>query len=82
MRIVAATLFLIVFCSTPSESWSQTSCKACADQQKACRANCVAATCKKEYDIWMEGRKKQGSAFATRNRGSALTFCSTHVNTR
>jgi hypothetical protein len=58
MRILAAALVLMRVCGTPVESWAQTSCKTCADQQKACRANYAAATCKKEYDICMKGCKK------------------------
>ena len=60
MRVlaIAAALVFIGLCGTPTESWSQSSCKACGDQQKACRANYSAATCKKEYDICMKGCKK------------------------
>jgi hypothetical protein len=61
MRMLAIVAFVLIgLCATPTESWSQggDSCKACADQQKPCRANYAAATCKKEYDICMKGCKK------------------------
>jgi hypothetical protein len=62
MRMLAAlTLVLIGLCSTPVETRSEgaDSCKQCADQQRACRANYSATVCKTEYDICMKGCKRK-----------------------
>jgi hypothetical protein len=36
----------------------QTSCKVCADQQKACMKNYAGPTCKSEYQMCMKSCKK------------------------
>lgn len=36
----------------------QTSCKVCADQQKACMKNYAGPTCKSEYQMCMKACKK------------------------
>ena len=37
---------------------AQTSCKVCAEQQKACMKNYAGPTCKSEYQICMKSCKK------------------------
>ncbi|WP_249155584.1 hypothetical protein [Bradyrhizobium japonicum] len=41
-----------------SAAIGQTSCKVCADQQKACMKNYAGPTCKSEYQMCMKSCKK------------------------
>jgi hypothetical protein len=59
MRTFAMTLLMLVatFASTDAAR-AQSSCKDCADQQKACMKNYAGPTCKSEYQICMKSCKK------------------------
>jgi hypothetical protein len=59
MRIFAMTLLMLVgtFASIDAPR-AQSSCKDCADQQKACMKNYAGPTCKSEYQICMKSCKK------------------------
>jgi hypothetical protein len=59
MRIVAITLVLtMAACAAFTAAQAQTSCKVCADQQKACMKNYAGPTCKSEYQMCMKSCKK------------------------
>jgi len=59
MRILAIALLMLA-CSFASfdSARAQTSCKVCADQQKACMKNYAGPTCKSEYQMCMTSCKK------------------------
>lgn len=59
MRTPTAMLIVAVgvFVST-NAAVGQTSCKVCADQQKACMKNYAGPTCKSEYQMCMKACKK------------------------
>jgi hypothetical protein len=59
MRIVAS-VFVIVCVVLPAggAAQAQTSCKVCADQQKACMKNYAGPACSTEYKICIKGCKK------------------------
>jgi len=59
MRMLAlffATACLCLAAGQPAQA--QTSCKTCADQQKACMKNYAGPACSTEYKICMKGCKK------------------------
>jgi hypothetical protein len=59
MRIVTITLLVtIIACATFDAARAETSCKVCADQQKACMKNYAGPTCKSEYQMCMKSCKK------------------------
>jgi hypothetical protein len=50
MRLVAITLMMALGAyATVDAAGAQTSCKVCADQQKACMKSYAGPTCKSEY---------------------------------
>lgn len=53
MVIAAAAMFANIDVAT-----AETSCKVCADQQKACMKNYAGPTCKSEYQMCMKSCKK------------------------
>jgi hypothetical protein len=59
MKILAVALLMAVgtFASIDAAS-AQTSCKVCADQQKACMKNYAGPTCKSEYQMCMKSCQK------------------------
>jgi hypothetical protein len=54
ITLVAVTAIL----ASSGVARAQTSCKVCADQQKACTKNYAGPTCKSEYQICMKSCKK------------------------
>ena len=59
MRMLAAAL--VMLCSlfaADRAAQAQTSCKLCADQQKACMKNYPGPACSTEYKICMKSCKK------------------------
>ena len=59
MRIFAiALLMLIGSFGRMDAARAQSSCKVCADQQKACMKNYAGPTCKSEYQMCMKSCKK------------------------
>jgi hypothetical protein len=59
MRIAAiALLTLALSFASIGGVRAQTSCKVCADQQKACMKNYAGPTCKSEYQMCMKSCKK------------------------
>jgi hypothetical protein len=59
MRIGAIVLLMTIGAfGSPDAAHAQTSCKVCADQQKACMKNYAGPTCKSEYQISMKSCKK------------------------
>jgi len=57
MRVLVSVL-LIAGVFLAAEAQAQTSCKTCADQQKACMKNYAGPACATEYKICMKGCKK------------------------
>jgi hypothetical protein len=59
MRVLAS-VFVIAgfFLAAERPALAQTSCKTCADQQKACMKNYAGPACTNEYKICMKGCKK------------------------
>jgi len=51
-------LLAIGVLTTLDAASAQTSCKVCADQQKACMKNYAGPTCKSEYQICMKSCTK------------------------
>lgn len=59
MRILAIALLLLAGSFASFEGVrAQTSCKVCAEQQKACMKNYAGPTCKSEYQMCMKSCKK------------------------
>jgi hypothetical protein len=59
MRILALVLMsACVLFAADRPTQAQTSCKVCADQQKACMKNYAGPACSTEYKICMKGCKK------------------------
>ena len=59
MRIVASIFVMAcVVLAVDGAAQAQTSCKVCADQQKACMKNYAGPACSTEYKICMKGCKK------------------------
>jgi hypothetical protein len=59
MRVIAiAILMLATSFASIDGALAQTSCKVCADQQKACMKNYAGPTCKSEYQMCMKSCKK------------------------
>ena len=59
MRILAISVLMLVGSLTSIDgAHAQTSCKVCADQQKACMKNYAGPTCKTEYQMCMKSCKK------------------------
>ena len=59
MRMLASAL--VVLCgllAADRSALAQTSCKVCADQQKACMKNYAGPACSTEYKICMKSCKK------------------------
>jgi hypothetical protein len=60
MRILAIALLMLVGTFTNiGSARAQTSCKVCADQQKACMKNYAGPTCKSEYQMCMKSCGKK-----------------------
>jgi hypothetical protein len=59
MRVLAAAFLLFGFLVAAGQpAQAQTSCKLCADQQKACMKNYAGPACSTEYKICMKSCKK------------------------
>jgi hypothetical protein len=59
MRIFAITLLMLVGSfGSMDAARAQSSCKVCADQQKACMKNYAGPICKSEYQMCMKSCKK------------------------
>ena len=61
MRNLLIVLLSMAACTAAGvapASAEQTSCKVCADQQKACMKNYAGPTCKSEYQMCMKSCKK------------------------
>jgi hypothetical protein len=59
MRLLASVFVIVcVFPASDRSAQAQTSCKTCADQQKACMKNYAGPACSTEYKICMKGCKK------------------------
>ena len=59
MRILAIALLVLAGTFGAADTTrAETSCKVCADQQKACMKNYAGPTCKSEYQICMKSCKK------------------------
>jgi len=58
MRILAIALLLVGSFTSFEGARAQTSCKVCAEQQKACMKNYAGPTCKSEYQMCMKSCKK------------------------
>ena len=55
------TLMLLMFVGAVAgmnAAYAETSCKVCADQQKACMKNYAGLTCKSEYQMCIKSCKK------------------------
>jgi hypothetical protein len=55
MKAVAVVLLAVLNLGSVAQSAPSNECKRCADQQRACKANYSAKTCKTEFDICMKG---------------------------
>ena len=59
MRVLASIVVMAcVLLAADRPAQAQTSCKTCADQQKACMKNYAGPACATEYKICMKGCKK------------------------
>jgi hypothetical protein len=59
MRALVSTLVMAcVLLAVSASAHAQTSCKLCADQQKACMKNYAGPACSTEYKICMKSCKK------------------------
>jgi len=59
MRVLVSVLLIAGVCLAAEQpARAQTSCKTCADQQKACMKNYAGPACATEYKICMKGCKK------------------------
>jgi hypothetical protein len=59
MRFVALVIALVsVVIAVGGTALAQTSCKVCADQQKACMKNYAGPACSTEYKMCMKSCKK------------------------
>ena len=58
MRILVVALVLVGTFGIMNAALAQSSCKVCADQQKACMKNYAGPTCKSEYQMCMKSCKK------------------------
>ena len=59
MRLFALAIVLIgSVIAISGTALAQTSCKTCADQQKACMKNYAGPACSTEYKMCMKGCKK------------------------
>jgi len=58
MRVLASVLVIVCVFAADRPAQAQTSCKTCADQQKACMKNYAGPACSTEYKICMKGCKK------------------------
>jgi hypothetical protein len=59
MRALASVFVIgVLFLAAEQPAQAQTSCKTCADQQKACMKNYAGPACSTEYKICMKGCKK------------------------
>jgi hypothetical protein len=58
MRIFAIALLILVGSFGSMDARAQSSCKVCADQQKACMKNYAGPTCKSEYQMCVKSCKK------------------------
>jgi hypothetical protein len=60
MKRLAIALLVVAGAYTPFDTaWGQSSCKVCADQQKACMKNYGAPTCKTEYQMCLKSCGKK-----------------------
>ena len=60
MKTLAVTLLIaVVVFATFDAAGAQSSCKVCADQQKACMKNYGGPTCKTEYQMCMKSCGKK-----------------------
>jgi hypothetical protein len=60
MRTFAVVLLVLLSFSTSSTVRAEqaNSCKQCSDEQRTCRSNYSATTCKSQYDLCMKSCKK------------------------
>ena len=58
MRVPALVFVIACVFLANQSAQAQTSCKTCADQQKACMKNYAGPACATEYKICMKGCKK------------------------
>lgn len=59
MRLLASAFVIACVCLAANQpAQAQTSCKTCADQQKACMKNYDGPACSTEYKICMKSCKK------------------------
>ena len=58
-RLAMALLVVTAACATFDAAHAQSSCKVCADQQKACMKNYAGPTCKTEYQMCMKSCGKK-----------------------
>jgi hypothetical protein len=59
MKRLTIVLLVLAGAYAPTGSvQAQSSCKVCADQQKACMKNYAGPTCKSEYQMCMKSCKK------------------------
>lgn len=61
MRLLAITLFVLagLYGTSNTALAQQSSCKVCADQQRACMKNYAGPTCKSEYQMCMKSCGKK-----------------------
>jgi hypothetical protein len=61
MRIFAITLLMLtgLYGTNDAARAEQSSCKVCADQQRACMKNYAGPTCKSEYQMCMKSCGKK-----------------------
>ena len=57
-KLAIALLLVAGLVATLDAARAQSSCKVCADQQKACMKNYPGPTCKTEYQMCMKSCKK------------------------
>jgi hypothetical protein len=58
MRVLVSVLVIACVFAADRPAQAQTSCRTCADQQKACMKNYAAPACATEYKICIKGCKK------------------------
>ncbi len=58
MRTFGFAILLGAVMAISGKAFAQTSCKTCADQQKACMKNYAGPACSTEYKICKKGCKK------------------------
>ena len=60
MRAIGVLVLMLgIYGANDLAKAEQSSCKQCADQQRACKSNYSGKTCKSEYDICMKSCQKK-----------------------